>query len=143
MLEKFVDNKQLNPEDSKKCTQAINKLRDNFEDFDEYVIPANFFGPGKDYAYVGPGTTQQYEDIQNVEFDFYKGKEFLALDIKKQKKPVSSQMQFNQICLGEIKSSQNRRIRGRHQGHERRNRFLLRNRSLKTKKGTMIITLCR
>ena len=90
MLEKFVDDTQLNPEDSKKCSAAIKKLINSFRDFNEYVIPANFFGPGKDFAYVGPGTTQQNEDIQNVEFDFYKGKEFLAVDIKKQKKPVSS-----------------------------------------------------
>ena len=59
-----------------------------FDVFNEYVIPANFFGPGKDYAYVGPGTTQQFEDIQNVEFEFYKGNEFLG-QIKKQRIPVS------------------------------------------------------
>ena len=83
-----INENMLGPADLEKCTNAIKKLQKKFEVFNEYVIPANFFGPGRDFAYVGPGTTQQFEDIQNVNFNFYKGKDFLG-SIKKQKVPVS------------------------------------------------------
>ena len=84
--------------DQKKCAKAITKLRYRFGVFDDYVIPPNFFGPGSVYAYVGPGTALQFEDIQNVHFNFYKGKEFLC-PIKKQKVPVSAYFKDNHYCL--------------------------------------------
>ena len=36
--------------------------------FDNYVVPANFFGEGNLSAYVSPTTTQHFEDQQNVNF---------------------------------------------------------------------------
>ena len=57
-LEKFTEKNKLNADEMQKCTKAINKLKERFEEFNQYIIPANFFGPGKDYAYVGPGTAQ-------------------------------------------------------------------------------------
>jgi len=45
----------LNEEEQQICRDTIQKLHNNLQMFDSYVIPANFFGPGKLQAYSGLG----------------------------------------------------------------------------------------
>ena len=63
--------------------------------FDNYVVPANFFGPGAMSAYVSPTTTQHFEDLSNVHYDIRIGREFLGF-VQKTKmtdKPRREQLQ--------------------------------------------------
>jgi len=60
---------KLNEEDIKKCRALINSAIGQLKQFDDYVVPASFFGPGNLSAYVSPTATQQYEDLSNVNFD--------------------------------------------------------------------------
>ena len=46
----------------------IAKLQSTLQMFDAYVIPANFFGPGKLQAYTGLGNQFDLEDASNVNF---------------------------------------------------------------------------
>lgn len=41
------DYNKLNEEEQKVCKNQIIKLQENLKNFDAYIIPANFFGPGK------------------------------------------------------------------------------------------------
>ena len=45
-LEQIEDKKSLGQEDIAKCSALIKGMRERMKIFDNYVIPANFFGPG-------------------------------------------------------------------------------------------------
>jgi len=52
-----VEENILKEEDQKKCREAIQKRMQALRKFDNYVVPANFFGEGNLSAYVSPTTT--------------------------------------------------------------------------------------
>lgn len=67
-LKIFEQESALGDEDQARCRQAISALLRRVQKFDDYVIPANFFGPGKLQAYVGLSSQFDFEDAQNVNF---------------------------------------------------------------------------
>ena len=56
----------------------MESIKNDLRLFDNYVVPANFFGPGNLSAYVSPTTTQHFEDLSNVHYDLRIGNEFLG-----------------------------------------------------------------
>jgi hypothetical protein len=57
-LVEVVETNKLNEEEEDKCRRAIEDLKKKLTKFDNYIVPANFFGPGHLSAYVGLITTQ-------------------------------------------------------------------------------------
>jgi hypothetical protein len=47
----------LSDEEEDKCRKAIEEMKKKLTKFDNYIVPANFFGPGHLSAYVGLITT--------------------------------------------------------------------------------------
>lgn len=78
-LVEVVESNKLNEEEEDKCRKLIEDLKGKLTKFDNYIVPANFFGPGHLSAYVGLITTQQVEDTANVNFVVEPCNEFLGL----------------------------------------------------------------
>ena len=53
LLPDLVNVNKLNDEEEVKCRKAIEDLKRKLTKFDNYIVPANFFGPGHLSAYVG------------------------------------------------------------------------------------------
>jgi hypothetical protein len=85
-LKEIEDANKLADEDEDRCRTLIEELRRRLEHFDNYIVPANFFGPGHLSAYVGSLTTQHVEDTANVNLIVEPSSEFLGL-VRKQKLP--------------------------------------------------------
>mmetsp|Transcript_11474 Transcript_11474/g.15479 ORF Transcript_11474/g.15479 Transcript_11474/m.15479 type:complete len:151 (-) Transcript_11474:232-684(-) len=68
-LEEVKENNKLSEEDQKKCSAAIDNIIKQLKLFDDFVVPASFFGPGAMNAYVSMSSNQHMEDQNNVHFD--------------------------------------------------------------------------
>ena len=80
------ESNQLSQQDQDKCREQIANIIKEIQQFNNYVVPQNFFGPGSLAAYVSPTTTQHFEDLSNVNFDLRIGNEFHGF-IRKRKMP--------------------------------------------------------
>ena len=86
-LQEVMEANKITEEEEAKCRRAIESLKRKLTNFDNYIVPANFFGPGHLSAYVGLlTTTGQVEDTANVNFIIEPCTEFLGI-VKKQRLP--------------------------------------------------------
>ena len=104
-LVEVVESNKLNEEEEEKCRKLIEDLKAKLTKFDNYIVPANFFGPGHLSAYVGLITTQQVEDTANVNFVVEPCTEFLGL-VRKQRLP----QRLQDVDFEEIKQSMGEEI---------------------------------
>jgi len=61
-LDEVEEKNKLSEEDQTRCGAAIDKIFQQIKQFDDYVLPAYFFGPGNLSAYVSPSGNQAIED---------------------------------------------------------------------------------
>jgi hypothetical protein len=64
-------------------------------EFDSYIVPQKFFGPGEPSAYVGMNTAT-LEDPANVEFNIVTSKNYVGF-LRKQPRPEVSTLLQHQV----------------------------------------------
>lgn len=67
-LEEVHSKAVLTEDEQRSCRVQIERLQDELQQFDTYVVPAKFFGPGHQSAYVGFTAEYALEDPSNVDW---------------------------------------------------------------------------